>query len=152
MFNAQEYRKRYYQENKEGMSEENRLWCQRNREHRKNYQKEYCEKNKEKLKKWAKQYRLKNIVAIRARQTAYLVRKREEALVLFGNKCFICGSQKRQLVFHEKNGNRHKQAGYLMALKYPEDFVLLCREYCHQPVHFMMKHLKMTWKEIEGRV
>lgn len=119
---------------------------------RKAYQRRYTQENREQIQKWTKQYRAKNIVAIRARQTAYLARKREEALVLFGNICFICGNQERKLIFHAKNGNRHKQAGYLMALKYPEDFVLLCRKYCHQPVHFMMKHLKMTWKEIEGRV
>lgn len=119
---------------------------------RKAYQRRYHQENRERIKEGEKEYRAKNIVVIRARQTVYLVRKREEALVLFGNKCFICGNQERQLIFHAKNGNRHKQAGYLMALKYPEDFVLLCRKYCHQPVHFIMKHLKMAWKEIEARV
>ena len=45
----QEYRKRYYEENKEKVNEQNKIWNEANKERMKQYHKEYEEANKEAL-------------------------------------------------------------------------------------------------------
>jgi len=52
----QEYRKRYYEENKEKVNERNKIWNEANKERMKQYHKEYEEANKEKKSKYNKAY------------------------------------------------------------------------------------------------
>lgn len=74
------------------------------------------------------------------------MRERKEALrEEFGNKCVFCGIS-RGLEFHEIHGKNHSKAlAYILGHK--NDFRLLDYN-CHRSVHFCMKFLKLSWKEI----
>ena len=71
---------------------------------------------------------------------------------VFGKTCFFCGG-KVHVLLHRKDGVQHKRYSITVqiALKNPNEWVKLCYP-CHKVVHWMMKHFKMTWEEIESRV
>lgn len=74
------------------------------------------------------------------------MRERRDALKNeFGNKCIFCGIS-NGLEFHEINGKNHSKAlAYILRNK--ENFELLDYN-CHRSVHFCMKFLNLSWKEI----
>ncbi len=75
---------------------------------------------------------------------------------LVGRKCYFCGFEHRRIV-HTKSGVEHKDFAsmtkeeLLEVESHKDDYVCLCFM-CHKAVHWCMKHLKLTWKEIEGLV
>jgi hypothetical protein len=65
------YRKRYYQKNKEKISQKSKEYYQRNKERKKELQKEYYQKNKEKYKKFSSLRYFSNKEGMRERNTEY---------------------------------------------------------------------------------
>ena len=57
MFNAKEYKAKYYQEHKEHSKELNKIWYDNNRERLNEHQKQYCKNNPEQTKETKKRYR-----------------------------------------------------------------------------------------------
>lgn len=66
--------------------------------------------------------------------------------VLFGDRCCICREYEKRVLFHEIYGKPHLYT-FRVVLRNPEKFVLLCYN-CHRIVHWCMKYLNMTWKDI----
>lgn len=124
-----EYCKKYYKEHREYFKKYHQLHKNETSE----YNKQYREKHKEKLNKNYKKY---------------IKKMRQEALRILGNKCFLCG-QNRKLEFHKKDGQPHNSGKAIGVLRNPEEFVLLCIQPCHRGVHFCLKFLDMKWEEFE---
>jgi len=145
-------KKEYYRKHHEECLERSRLYCQKNKDKIKRRDALYRERNREKLLLKNKEYYRKHKTEFNRKRREYNTKKKREALGLFGNKCFFCGYiQERNLLFHEKIGKNHRgRRSYMLALKQPECFVLVCYV-CHKGIHFCMTHLGMSWEEIEGR-
>lgn len=84
------------------------------------------------------------------RYIEYQKRMRAKARELLGNCCSFCERSDRTLVVHEKSGIGHRGTPtFRLVFKNPENFVLLCRYWCHTTVHNMMSCLGVSWGEIE---
>lgn len=119
MFDKKAYQKNYYQLNREAHNKYAQEYNATHIEERKNYHKEYYLKHKDKILQ---------------RSINDKHKKRELALKLIGDKCFICNSIKH-LEFHEIYGKRHEtRAKYY--LKHINDFIPLCN-YHHSAIHFL---------------
>ncbi len=76
---------------------------------------------------------------------------------VLGEACFICGrrqSKEYKDHIHRKDGRPHSynRAFMMSELKeHPDRYVRLCPR-CHARVHWAMKSLGMSWKEIERRL
>lgn len=140
-----------------GNREKERVWkrksYQKNKEKILEYQHEFNSRPENKLRKkqTGRAYYLANKERVNARNNAYSKQKYVEARKLLGGCCFLCKGDWR-LSIHEKNGNKHHVHVYKDVFKNPDRFVLLCQLPCHKFVHRCMSLLKMTWKEIEGRL
>ena len=55
-----EYRRKYYQKNKEKINEWSRKYYQKNKEQKNEYSREYKQKNKEKINEWSRKWYQKN--------------------------------------------------------------------------------------------
>jgi hypothetical protein len=74
---------------------------------------------------------------------------RREAIAMFGDACFFCGSTERRMEFHRKDGVSHSNSNTAkLVLKAPDEWMYICRR-CHLAVHWMMTELKLTWHDIE---
>jgi hypothetical protein len=108
---------------------------------------EYCYKNREKRRLLAKKHYHEHAKESRDRGRLWRIRKRGEVLSILGGRCYFCGLEKA-LHLHKKDGLRHTNSmAYLLALKRPQEFVLLCISH-HKAVHFCMKYLGFTWEKI----
>ena len=82
-----EYKKEYYENNKEQLTEYHKEWREKNKEKQREYQEknkekiaEYQEKNKEKIKEKAREWYIKNKEKINEKHGEYRRKKKEEAL------------------------------------------------------------------------
>lgn len=122
----------------------------------KKYRREHREERNEKKRyKYATDVEYRERLKAKARvRVLKLWRKRRKKLVeLLGNKCVICGKTSKKIHYHEIHGKEHLY-GYSSIkyiLEHIEDFVALCIT-CHSHVHFCMKHLGLTWKQIKDLV
>ena len=71
---------------------------------------------------------------------------------LFGEKCKICGTKKRRLVIHRKDGKSHK-SNFLMIKENlqaldTDDWISLCQK-CHKYVHWAEDKLGLSWEDFE---
>ncbi len=114
------------------------------------YNRSYYQKNKEKVDKQHKRWEQENKEKRRAYQNRYYQKAREKALELLGRKCFFCGWMGK-VYFHKKDGRRHGKHAALLVLKNPEQFVILCH-HCHEAVHWVMRHLGLTWGEVSAHL
>ena len=55
----QEYRKKYYMENRDRFLAYHRQWYENNKEHKREYQRQWVENNKERVREYQRQYRAK---------------------------------------------------------------------------------------------
>ena len=73
-----EYKKDYYENNKEKRKEYFKEWCEKNKEHIKEKRKEYYENHKDKRKEQGKEYRDKNKEKERIRHKKYCEKNKEK--------------------------------------------------------------------------
>jgi len=113
----------------------------------KEWHKKYYQEHKEQKSVQAKRRYQKRGAEIREKSKKFRLEKKDKAVELFGRKCAFCGNSSRYFVFHEKTGKRHNSGGGILALKMPENFVLLCYV-CHKGVHWCMSALNLSWEQI----
>lgn len=99
-----------------------------------NNNQKYCSKKCRKISlqkrsgKYNQNYWKKNKEIIQKKRR----KEKEKFYQLIGNKCIICGNDKR-IAFHEKNGKEHKfRPSYY--LEHFKDFITLCY-FCHKTIH-----------------
>lgn len=114
------------------------------------YNSDYYQKNRKRLDEQHKDWGQKNKEKRRSHQDAYYKKRREEALELLGRVCLSC-KWEGKVYFHKKDGQPHGKHTALLVLKNPEQFVILCH-HCHEAVHWVMKHLGLTWDEISAHL
>jgi hypothetical protein len=84
----------------------------------------------------------------RERQKRWMKKKREEAKIMFGDKCVICKSAKN-ICFHRKDGKLHNHTlTAAKAINHPDEYVLLCYP-CHKAIHWVMNNFNWGWNEIK---
>jgi len=137
------YLKEWYQKNKEKILEQQRKYRETHPDKR--TYKDRKSKNPEKFLKQRREY-----------MSRYIQELRRRIENLIGNKCILCGENKK-LCFHEIYGKNHyiicKSYSNCTTLKYIlkniKDFVPLCRQ-CHKCLH-LYKKIKNTkkFKELE---
>ena len=89
------------------------------------------------------------------REQDKLIRQRKNKLIedKIGKDCFFCGYGKR-LTTHRKDGKNHIKFSRLSKKeliheleKHSDEYVRLCYK-CHKSVHWSMKYLGLSWKQI----
>ena len=73
-----EYKRQYYQKNKEYINKKNTQWYKNNIDHKKEYDKEYCQKNKDKKNEQSKQWYENNPEKVKEIGKKYRQNHREE--------------------------------------------------------------------------
>jgi hypothetical protein len=101
-----------------------RLWRKKNQNCVSDYARDYYQTHKSYFKK---------------KDALYQARGRKELMKILGNKCILCGSQKK-LRFHEIHGKPHSTHAKDI-LKHIEDFVPICQK-CHRCFHTLIKKVK----------
>lgn len=102
-------------------------------------------KTVEEIREWLQNNPTKDAV----RGKKYREELKRRAHKILKDKCVLCGG-KENLDVHEKKGNKHPtgNAGYLLVLKFPYKFALLCRK-CHRPrMHWVMEKYGFTFKQV----
>lgn len=102
-------------------------------------------KTVEEIKEWLQNNPTKDAV----RQKKYREELKQRAHKVLKGRCVLCGG-KESLDVHERKANKHPTsvAGYLLVLKFPDKFALLCRK-CHRPrMHRMMEKYGFTFKQV----
>ena len=91
------------------------------------------------------------------REQTKLIRQRKNKLIedKIGKECFVCGYDKRSTI-HRKDGKNHIKFSRLSKKeliheleKHSDEYVRLCYK-CHQSVHWCMKYLGLSWKQISN--
>lgn len=106
-------------------------WRGKNREHLREYERQRYQERKKYMKKYSK-------------KSTEKARKRVNDIL--GRKCYLCNRSPNRIYSHEIHGKKHP-SGPFYILNHIKDFVRLCG-FCHQKIHWCMKHLNMTWEEI----
>ena len=119
-----------------------------NEEERRVYAKKYREDHREESRESSRKYYRTHKKKQNKDRVEHYKKTRKQTLILLGSVCFFCGREAKRMMIHEKRGKKHKTSAVYLAIKNPDDFVLLCCP-CHRPVHWCMKYLNMTWEDIK---
>jgi len=145
--NKKEYKKEYYQKNKERLKAKAKKWYQENLDKTKVQRKEYRKKNKETIKTRKKEYYEENKDKIRARREKYRNNIMQNFLSKYkmGKCCASCGYKEYPeiLQFHHKNikeksfniSTFRKTSQSSLLKKEIDKCILLCPN-CHNWLHF----------------
>lgn len=103
-----------------------------------------CPEAKEKEKE--KEYKQRPEVIAREREHYEELKRRAHKILK--DKCALCEG-KENLCVHERKGNKHptSRKAYLLVLKFPDKFALLCSS-CHKRIHWIMKKRGFTFKQV----
>lgn len=139
----------------------------------KEYHKKYREEHKEEKAACDKKYREehKDEIAVRTKKwqeahkeeiIAYREEHKEEKAISMKDwrgklkkevhrklkgRCVLCGGVKN-LCVHERKGNKHPTGHWLLVLKFPSKFALLCKR-CHQSrMHWAMEKYGFSFEQV----
>ena len=133
-----QYKKQYYQRNKETMNQYQKQYFQRNKEAIKEYQKEYVQRNKEEIKAYRKQYVQRNKEEIKQYYKEYnkdYYRRNPEKQKARGilNSAVRRGKVHKPLYCSSCEGDKHLEAHHTDYSK-PLEVLWLCKS-CHVELH-----------------